>query len=204
VVHWQGTSWSLAYELASEIEFKAVWGSAFSNVWAVGIDNVVAHFDGSGWSTVSFAPTEQVFAMGGSGPSDLWAATSDNGSGVTLQHWDGSRWSVSYTGTGLPMAIWAWGPNDAWATGWYGMGVLQWNGTSWSNTDAPTDYDFGAIWGSGPSDVWAVGSSGAVVHFDGSTWSSDSVTTSDLVGVAGSGPNDVWMLTAAGAILHHP
>jgi hypothetical protein len=45
-----------------------------------------------------------------------------------------------------------------------------------------------AVWGSGPSDVWAVGTLGAIVHFDGRSWSaSKSGSTKNLSGVAGTG-----------------
>ena len=60
-----------------------------------------------------------------------------------------------------------------------------------------------AIWGSGKNDVWAVGSSGAVVHFDGSSWKPiPSGTNQTLRGVWGSGPNDVWIVSTPTLVLH--
>src|SRR5262249_54261227 len=57
----------------------------------------------------------------------------------------------------------------------------------------PTAENLWSLWGSGPADVWAVGTGGAIVHYDGTAWTSaPSPTTGTLVGCWGSGPTDVW------------
>ncbi len=61
-----------------------------------------------------------------------------------------------------------------------------------------------AVWGSSSSDVFAVGTNGAIVHYNGSTWSPMSITTShDLFGVWGSSASDVFAVWSGGTILHY-
>jgi hypothetical protein len=55
-----------------------------------------------------------------------------------------------------------------------------------------------AVWGSAPNDVWAVGSPSAIVHWNGTEWSSDTVPlNTPLYGVWGSAANDVWAVGGA-------
>jgi hypothetical protein len=51
-----------------------------------------------------------------------------------------------------------------------------------------------AVWGSGPTDIHAVGDNGAIVDYDGTSWTplAGSVTGATLTGVWGTGPNDVY------------
>ena len=52
---------------------------------------------------------------------------------------------------------------------------------------------FNDVWGTTDHDVWAVGEDGAIVHFDGSTWSSiPSGTTASLGPLSGTSATDVW------------
>jgi hypothetical protein len=60
------------------------------------------------------------------------------------------------------------------------------------------------VWGSSGSDVFAVGHFGAIVHYDGSSWSTmTSGTTESLYGVWGSGGSDVFAVGWGGTILHY-
>ena len=60
------------------------------------------------------------------------------------------------------------------------------------------------VWSSGPTDVWAVGATGAILHFDGSSWEHvPSGTEVTLDGVSGSGPADIWAAGQGGIVLHY-
>jgi hypothetical protein len=166
---------------------------------------------GGSWSTHSLDVMAKVYAIGGSGPNDVWAVgEKDSGGAGVIEHWGGSAWSASVvpsTSAGAVRAIhgiWSSGPSDAWAVG-AGPGgagvILHWTGSGWSISSTPSHASLFGIWGSGPSDVWAVGE-GAILHWDGSAWSTspeDSGLDSGiddpvnaLRGVWGSGPSDVW------------
>jgi len=63
-------------------------------------------------------------------------------------------------------------------------------------------HDLRGVWGSGASDVYAVGHGGTILHYNGTSWSSQtSGTTNNLYGVWGSGASDVYAVGASGTIL---
>src|SRR2546427_342955 len=84
----------------------------------------------------------------------------------------------------------------AWASGPLGSGggiVVRGDAASWTEVES-TPYALHAIWGDADADVWAVGDSGAIVRFDGATWSSAPSPTSDpLYAIWGTGSSDVWV-----------
>src|SRR5438445_422536 len=81
----------------------------------------------------------------------------------------------------------------------------------WSQTSIRTR-NLSAVWGSAgavgclgsaSTAVWAVGEGGAILHWDGTAWSSvSSGTTSDVFAVWGSASTDVWTVGYGGTILH--
>src|SRR5215831_2068790 len=68
--------------------------------------------------------------------------------------------------------VWAGAPDDVWIieSDFQQVTARHFDGHGWTTFDAGTSALF-AIWGSGPDDVWAVGDAGAIVHFDGASWS---------------------------------
>lgn len=60
------------------------------------------------------------------------------------------------------------------------------------------------VWGTSASDVWAAGQNGAIVHYNGTSWSSVSSPTSQgLVSVWAASASDVWAVGYSGAIVHY-
>ena len=89
------------------------------------------------------------------------------------------------------------GPDDVWAVG---DGVLHWDGSAWTPVDAPAAA-LNAVWAASPSDAWALGPAGAILRWNGATWSKVSgVTTQDLTGVWGANAADLWMVSATEAL----
>jgi hypothetical protein len=67
------------------------------------------------------------------------------------------------------------------------------DGFCWASPSWPAAH-LTAAWGSGRDDVWAVGQAGAVLHWDGVTWSFvDAGVTDDLTAVWGTSPYEVWV-----------
>jgi hypothetical protein len=86
--------------------------------------------------------------------------------------------------------------------------ILTFNGNVWTSYASPAphfSYEvLGSVWGSSRSNVFAAGNSGAIVHFDGTSWTKmESGTTENVLGVWGTGPNDVWAVSQFGTILHY-
>jgi len=127
--------------------------------------------------------------------------------GGTIQHWDGSRWSLS-TWTGgansrYLSGVWGSGPNDVWAVG---LGVvLHGDGATW--TPAIQDNDeraFLSVWGSGPDDVW-VGGAG-VRHWNGAAWSIAGLPegVGEIVEGWSRRPDDAWAVAGVRILVGDP
>src|SRR5207245_2208754 len=109
---------------------NALWGSAWNDVWAGGVDGL-AHYDGKAWSAVQVPGAGKVRALWGSSAQDIWAA------GDELFRWDGKSWTAAQ---GLPageasyLAVTGSGPRDVYVLSDTGDGpaerhtILHWDG----------------------------------------------------------------------------
>ena len=135
-----------------------------------------------------------VYAVWGSAPGDVWAGGSPPDYRVpptVIHRWNGSAWAavtVSETRSATLRSIWGSGPDDAWAAGYswtggagaeaqYAGSLFHWNGTAWTDAEAPAGPEsLGPIWGTAPDDVWLVGmprhdcDERHVYHWDGANW----------------------------------
>jgi hypothetical protein len=149
--------------------FRSMWASASNDIWVSARDEVshpnesyVWHWDGTNWSpstTITGTtvtpevrpPITYPAALGGSGPSDIWAV---GDFGTT--HWDGHTWSIPEP-TAVPYAaVWAASSKDAYEVGAAGS-IRHWDGKAWTEMTSGTTADLYDVWGSGPDDVYAVG-----------------------------------------------
>jgi hypothetical protein len=152
----------------------------------------------------------QLNAIWGSGPNDIWAAgraiQTTQPNATTMLHWNGSSWTTA----GLPpgygiTGIWGSGPGDAWAVGANASGfgqMLHWNGTAWSDVSSsfPAGGSFASIWGAAANDVWVTGGN-KIAHWDGTALSTKFTALYSGAGYSalwGSGPNDVWAVGTNG------
>jgi hypothetical protein len=72
----------------------------------------------------------------------------------------------------------------------------------WLNP-APQGTNLFDVWAVGCGDAWAVGQGGTLMHWDGSTWTSQvSGVAADLSRVSGTSGSDVWFTGDLGTLLH--
>jgi hypothetical protein len=176
---------------------NAIWCHAPTDVWAVGsisvitgpVADTIAHFDGAVWSPVAAPTTALLSGVWGSAADDVWAA----GAGGTLFHFDGTAWTAAPSGTSDDLgAVWGSGPDDVWVTVARQPRLLHFDGATWTAVAIGGTAGLTALWGSGPDDVWATGgdaSSGELLHFGGSFWSTVWTTPAGvgrLIGVWGA------------------
>lgn len=237
--HWDGSSWTqvpVAHQGAESSppdaeNLDGVYASSTSDAWAVGYYPVtppnanspeertlVEHWDGTAWSVVA-APdasaSDELTAVSGTGPSDVWAvgyATNSiaqlfSADAPLVEHWAGTSWSV------VPA------PSPATTQSYAAQ-----HPDSSSN---PTSVRLTGVDAVGPNDVWAVGyiahtytaasDQTFAEHWNGTAWSVQSVpdvtvaetgqpADDKLDGVAATGSSDVWSVGAAlpvGALAVH-
>ena len=64
---------------------RGVWGESSSDLFAVGADGTIIHFDGSAWSAMGSATSCLLFSLWGSSSADVFAV----GNNGTILHYDG-------------------------------------------------------------------------------------------------------------------
>ena len=182
---------------------SAIAGDAENDLWAVG--SLSLHFDGSTWTAIPLAATNQMNGVAVLSASDVWAVGRTIRIPFALvsqiQHFDGNSWSVVES-PHFPLgeelkAVQAVSDQDIFAVGSFKDDEFQtqsplvehFDGTTWSTVPAPRfGRHQGAVLNSltiiSDSDIWAVGRAGSLdfsndrpfaMHFDGSTWTEVSV-----------------------------
>jgi hypothetical protein len=175
-------------------------------VWAVGDPGVLAHWNGSAWSTVASGTTAHLARVHGSAANDVWVVGGDGSlTGVAL-HWNGSAWSDRSAGLNDSLSsIFAISPSNAWAVG-NDDSYVQWDSSfgTWSSTSHADNrgQSLDGVWASGATDIWMVGDGNAVWHSNGASlasYSGDISGVNNLYDVAGTSQSDVWAVGALGS-----
>lgn len=68
-----------------------VWASAPDDVFVVGSEGLILHFDGQVWSPMDSGVNAQLFTVSGRGPEDVWVV--GGGASGVLLHYDGKAWT---------------------------------------------------------------------------------------------------------------
>jgi uncharacterized repeat protein (TIGR01451 family) len=137
-----------------------VWGTSGSDVFAVGSDGTILHYDGTTWSPMSSGTTKGLRGVWGSSGSDVFAVGSDG----TILHYDGSDWNPMSNPGGYHYAVWGSSGIDVFVVGNNGS-IVHYDGTTWSAMTSGTGLELLGAWGSSYNDVFAVGGYGAILHY---------------------------------------
>jgi hypothetical protein len=154
----------------TDVTLRAIWGADAGDVYAVGDQANILHYDGQSWTVVSLDPPSTLRAIWGVPGGPLYIA----GDGGAIWRNPGTDisgpWSPMTTPTGdVVFALWGRGSDVYAACG---------AGNIW-RYDAPTDQwvvmnaggpDWHAIWGYGVDELYAVGDQGLIGYFGGGNW----------------------------------
>lgn len=192
---------------------RDVWGSGGNDLFAVGDDGTILHYDGSSWATMYSGlegSLRNLHGVWGSGSKDVYAV----GDWGTIWHYDGTSWdpwTVYYPSNDLT-GVWGTGSNNVYFVD-EGSTVFHYDGSSCQEV-YPLNKPFApgvahslrGIGGSGPGDIFAVGELGtgpAWMHYTGTTWPGATLSgLGRLHGVWCGGPGDAYLVGLHGMILH--
>ncbi len=167
------------------------------DVWMVGTQGKVAHWNGSSWSDIPLGINANMKAVWSSGPDDVLVA----GYNGEMRRWNGSNWSAPqlnrYTDSNQFEALVGTGPNDIWAVGSYGL-IRHWDGVWWQTASGFRKEIYG-FWGSVPNQIWAACTNGAC-FWNGTSWSRQAMGVPPMAAVFGFNDNDVWLLGHIGSV----
>ena len=154
---------------------NGIWGAASDDIFAVGDNGTILHYDGSSWSSMTSGTTENLNAIHGVSGSSILAA-GDNG---TILHYDGSSWTSMTSGTTENLlSVFYLSSYYACAVGENGT-VTAYRNSTWTPETSGTTERLRAVWRDGT--VYAAGDNGTIIQNWGQGWySMESGTQKDL------------------------
>ncbi|MFH0801224.1 MAG: IPT/TIG domain-containing protein [bacterium] len=192
-------NWIRQNPLPTGYPLDGVWGAANNDVYAVGQNGTVLHYDGS-WSIMSSGTTSTLRGIWGASSSSIFAV----GLNGAIIRYNGSAWSPMSSGITTALSgVWGAAANDVFAVGDSGK-IRYYNGTAWSLSDSGTTQNLRGIWGTGNTYIFAVGDGGTIIQWNGANWAAaNSGVTQNLKAVWGAANNDVYAVGDGGTILHY-
>jgi hypothetical protein len=198
----QATEWRVQHHL--RMDFNAVWGSAANDVFAVGQEGLIFHYDGSQWREMDTGMTNsEVFyhlrGIWGTSSTDVFVV----GSYGTILHYDGNQWTTMNSGISTINleGIWGTSSTDVFAVGRNGT-ILHYDGNQWTAMNSGISSPLLSVWGSSSNDVFA-GGDGGILHYDGQQWTSMAGVTSVVINIEGTSSMDVFAINNIDSILHY-
>lgn len=176
---------------------RSVWGSDADNIYAVGDNGTISHFDGSNWNTHN-PVTAQLNDVWGSGPGAVYAVggESNSSSSHIVMFFDGTNWQEIDVGADQRLlSVFGTSDSNVYIGGWNGR-LYHYDGSVWNSANFGTNRHVYGLWGLAPDNIFGVGSKGTIRRFNGSTWLHMSVPFEanqyDIFDVWGSDANNVY------------
>ena len=211
LLHYDGTAWKDLAPGTSET-FWWAHGTSDKDVWAVGTNGHIVHWDGSAFTDHSVKPasTATLYGVWAASSTDAWAVGGTPEGGTSkpndvLLHWDGASWTPSP----LPMTlgrtffkVWGTSSSNLYVVGELGT-IWHRVGTTWSlEASKPKPLATGnltTVNGCSATEVYAVGGQD-VLTSDGKTWSraSTTVVNGGVNGVSCGSPGHVVIVGFGG------
>jgi hypothetical protein len=199
-------------------EFRSVWGTSPSNVYAITtFGGLYRHTSGTVFTflqTVGGAGVN-TYHMDGKGPNDIYIAGINTAGTLALRNTDGAgtTWTNIATSTNWqPFSVWAFDATHIFLAGQSAnvahVEMSPGAGVAFANVTIPgvvSGSGLYTVWGASATDYWAVGVAGFLLHYTTANgW--QQITTpppaQTLWGMGGSSTSDVWIGGASGYLAH--
>jgi len=181
------------------------WGSSESNVFAVGDNGTILHFDGEYWSAMdSNVPYDKCCTN--CDPAKLtsvWGVSANSvyaiGQCGTVMHYNGNTWSRMTAGEFPydPQGIWGTSDSNIYIVDRLGD-IFHYDGTVWRKQESIPEFSrLYDIFGFSENSIFAVGDGdGWILHYDGQSWKKIWFGfTEELKGIWGSSENNLYAIS---------
>ena len=186
-------------------DLLGVWGLSGRDVFAVGYEGTILHYDGTSWTPMASGTTNWLSSVWGTSENNVYAV---GGLGYSenrlILQFDGSSWSVvlEEPGTYPLSGIWGTSGRNIYAVG--RNQILHYEGIGWTPLSIGFSDTFQGIWGSGENNIFVGGGNqGTIINYNGLNWSlsEPNFRTSSIWGSSGE---DVFFAGfSGGTILHY-
>jgi len=142
IFHYDGNQWTETFN--SDTRLNAIWGSSENDVFVVGDDGVILHYDGQFWRNMGSGITNDLHAIWGSSENDVFVVGDE---GIIL-HYDGSQWSEMFDAPFRLDEIWGNAGNDVFVSD--NNTILHYDGEQWTTIENATIHHDGTRWTTTP------------------------------------------------------
>jgi len=170
--------------------FRAVDASGPNDVWAVGAQGTILHYDGASWAFYRVSVTDlDLYAVNMTSGSSGWAV---GAGGVVLRYHNGQwfntvhlagydLYGVAFDDTGLGFAV---GDDGA---------IFRYDGESWQDVSPPgLTADLRGVAVAGGGTAWAVGDAGTTLYYNGGGWQRVASPTKERLNAVAAGADGVY------------
>ncbi|HVK77661.1 MAG TPA: hypothetical protein VM734_30360 [Kofleriaceae bacterium] len=207
VMQWDGHTWRfhrppvLPGQQVAQFPMSMSTGGP-SNTWMI-YGNTLQHWDGATWTIRSSQPNS-----GNPNYNNVWVAPDGDAwvtvSNGTLERWHGATSEILSPCAGCFLgSIWGTSSTDIFITT-LPAGILHFDGTTWNRIYGGPEIAGGYL--GVPGDVWVSGGEGALMRWDGATWTAYtpplSIPRRWITPVAYRAPDDVWWWVFGEGFLH--
>jgi len=189
-----GTEWT---KYSPPGELVHVWGNELNDVFFVGSDGQIAHFDGSTFRSMVSSTTVHLYDVWGRSGTEVYAV----GSNETIITYDGESWRPMESNTTEDLRA-IWGDSEFAVAVGGGGAILHLSNGRWIPMNSPSAETLTGVWGASSSDIYAVGAH-VVLHHDVSRWE----ILNDTLGgraVWGRSSDDVYVLEPSRILRYGP
>ena len=173
VYKYDGDDWTQQREGTGE-SMTEMYTPSSDNVWVVGGEGILKHYNGSIWSEVQGLTSNGLGGIDGLSGNDIWAVGADS----TLLRYNGSSWSVSSISSQVGLLrlgdIKVVSDTDVYVLGYVspnGPGkLIHYNGTNWTTVISSASRGFSDLLVFSSSDIWLFGDKNNTMHYDGQDW----------------------------------
>ncbi|MBN2571859.1 MAG: hypothetical protein JXA68_06995 [Ignavibacteriales bacterium] len=175
IAHYDGSTWKTVYIDKTSKTLMGVWGSSPNDIFAVGFEGTILHYDGVSWTKMESNTTANLVDVWGFAPNDVYACSEmDVPEKTTLLHYDGTEWESildsMVTEPGSISSVWGTSSENVYFTSSFGFYQGS-KGNGWSYSYIPDDHTAqNALRGNSNYNIFICGDYGLVLHYNGKTW----------------------------------
>ena len=194
-----------------------IWGTSPNDIYAVGENGTIIHFDGDIWAPMNSGVTVIISRIFGFSNSEIYALTQDKEFGnfnSTLLKYDGNSWSLFYDPSFQAADIWGTSGSNLYVAGKDGGGgvLMRYDGSIWTEEFAfPNFVDLSSIHGISSNEIYTISGgtgSGYVFKWENCTSASYSwdrikkVSLDNTTEIWVAGANDAFAVGEGDAVFH--
>jgi hypothetical protein len=202
LLHWDGLSWS-ATQFDASHALRAVWGSSKDDVWVVGQNEMLLHFDGKSWTPIHLMiGAIELTSVFGTSARDVWIV----GASKFVMHFNGTSWTRMDATMTWDVFRSGWSSADeVWVLG--DTTLNHFDGKSWSSVTRPANSVQSSVWGRAGHEAWIAGQAGTIEHWNSSgeqrgTDVPGSSGTANFRALWGRTDSDGWAVGEKGRLAH--